>query len=310
MIGFALEEVGMQRLAMIRRLFVLLLVVLGTVDTAAAQTPSLKILLTNDDGFEAAGLRILRDGLVAAGHQVTVSAPARDFSSAGASMTSGVIKIADHGSGIWSVEGTPADSAMVGLFKILRDSPPDLVVSGTNRGQNMGTGTNTSGTVGAAVTASNYGFPSIAVSAGISGNADVLTAAYQRAADVTVQVIAALDRSRPAGGKLLAAGLVLNINQPAIATDQLKGVRFAKVSKKPSFTRRYSDTPSSDEVRAQLVPTQPGDETDTDLALFSAGYTTISLLDGDWGVPDAAAAATFERLAGVSLRTPAAAAGR
>lgn len=290
----------MPRVASGRRLVVVFMLLLVAFAHGDAQTRPLKILLTNDDGFEAAGLRLMREALIAAGYHVTVSAPVEDFSGAGASMSSGVLKLDDHGSGIWAVHGTPADSALVGLFQIMKDDPPDLVVSGTNRGQNLGTSTNSSGTVGAAVTAASYGFPAVAVSAGISADAAALTAAYAKAADIARQVIAALDARRFAGGKLLPDRIVININQPAMAADRLKGLKIAPLSRKGSFTRQYRDTGTAGEVRAQLVPTPVGDETNTDLALFAAGYTTITVLDGDWSVdPAGSAAPVLDRLSTV-----------
>jgi 5'-nucleotidase len=282
---------------------VVALIVLLSPAGAGAQTPPIRVLVTNDDGYEAPGLRIMRDALIAAGFQVTVSAPAGDSSGAGASMTSGVLKVEDHGKGVYAVHGTPADSALVGLLQILKDAPPDIVVSGTNRGQNLGATTNSSGTVGAAVVAATYGYPAIAVSAGIGADAANVTRAYELAADLVRQVVAALSASRPAGGKLLPPRLVININQPALAADRLKGIRVAPLSKRGGFTR-VIESGNPGEVRARLTLTPVGDETGTDVALFAEGYTTVTVLDGDWSVDAGAAAAVLDRLAKVALRKP------
>ena len=134
---------------------------------ASAQATPLRILLTNDDGYDATGLQAMRRALTAAGHHVTVSAPATDQSSKSASMTSGRITFEKKEDGVWAIHGTPADSADIGLRLLLKDSPPDLVVSGSNRGQNLGTSANSSGTVGAAVVAMQKGVPAIAVSVGL-----------------------------------------------------------------------------------------------------------------------------------------------
>ena len=106
-------------------------------DRGSAQTRSLRILLTNDDGFDATGLKVMQAALAAAGHQLTVVAPATNMSSSSMSMTSGLIKFEKKSEGVWAVYGTPADAAVIGLVHILRDAPPDLVVSGTNAGQNL-----------------------------------------------------------------------------------------------------------------------------------------------------------------------------
>jgi 5'/3'-nucleotidase SurE len=291
----------MRRVTPVVRVLAVVLLALIPASIADAQGRPLRILLTNDDGFESPALRVMRDTLIAAGHQVTVSAPVENFSGAGASLTSGVLKVEDHGERIFAVHGTPADSALVGIFFVMKDTPPDLVVSGTNRGQNLGASTNSSGTVGAAITAAAYGVPAIAVSAGI-GAGDLAAQAYRLAADVTRQVIAALDSSRSADGRLLPPRFVININQPALAAERLRGIKVAPLSNKGSFTRNYRATENPGEVRASLSATPAGDEQDTDLALFAAGYTTITVLDGDTSVnASGAAAPILSRIAKVAL---------
>ena len=260
----------------------------------------LNILLTNDDGFDSNGLTVMQAALVAAGHQVTVVAPATNQSSTSMSMTSGVVKFEKKSEGVWAVYGTPADAAVIGVVHILRDTRPDLVVSGTNAGQNLALSTNSSGTVSAAIAATRYGIPAIATSAGTGPNAD---AAYTIAATLATRIIAALSANRPPDGKLLPDRTVITMNVPALPAAELKGVRWAPLSRQPSYTRVYSETGNSNEVRSQLQPvTSAGGETDTDLALFLQGYVTLTLLDGDLGVrDDAAAGRVISRLSKLAL---------
>lgn len=283
---------------------VLVALVVSLADPAAGQTRPLKILLTNDDGFDANGLKVMQAALIAAGHQVTVAAPATNQSSTSMSMTSGVIKFEKKGDAVWAVHGTPADAAVIGLVHILRDARPDLVVSGTNAGQNLALSTNSSGTVSAAIAASRYGVPAIATSAGTGPDAD---AAYETAAALATRIIAALSASRSADGKLLPDRQVITLNVPALPAGELKGVKWAPLSQQPSYTRVYTETGNSNEVRSQLRPvTSAGGETDTDLALFLQGYVTLTLLDGDLGVRDAAAAKrVMSRLPNLALPQPA-----
>jgi 5'-nucleotidase len=291
-----------------RRLWLASVVVLAvTLTLGGASQTRLKILLTNDDGFDANGLKVMQAALAAAGHQVTVVAPATNMSSTGMSMTSGVIKFERKSEGVWAVYGTPADSAVIGVVHILRDAPPDLVVSGTNAGQNLASSTNISGTVSAAIAASRYGIPAIATSAGTGPNAD---SAYATAAALATRIIAALSANRTPDGKLLPDRYVINLNVPAIPPPELKGVRWASLSQQVSYTRVYSETGNSNEVRSQLRPvTSAGSETDTDLALFLQGYVTLTLLDGDLGVRDEAAAGrVISRL--LKLELPQAASNR
>lgn len=256
--------------------------------SAIAQTRPLKILLTNDDGFDSNGLKVMRAALVAAGHQVTVVAPATNMSSTGMSMTSGSLKVENRGDGVWAVHGTPADAAQIGLAHLLRETPQDLVISGTNAGQNLGSSTNASGTVNAALVAARYGVPAIATSAGIGGDA---AHAYAVAAAIVNRMIPALDATRPAGGKLLPDGLVINVNVPV---GTLAGLKWAPLSRRGAFARVYTPGDQPDELRSRLTLTPPGAaDPDSDLALFNQGYVTLTLLDGDMGMAASPAASAI-----------------
>jgi 5'-nucleotidase len=286
------------------RLSVVLVFVLAAGMTSA-QNRSLNILLTNDDGYDSVGLKVMRAALRAAGHQVTVVAPATNMSSSSMSMTSGVIKVERKGDGIWAVHGTPADAAVMGLTHILRDAPQDLVISGTNAGANLGTSTNNSGTVGAAIAATRYGVPAIATSAGTGQDSG---AAYDAAAALVTQMITTLDRLRPADGRLLPDRVVINLNVPAVPAERLQGIRWAPLSARSLYNRVYSATGGPNEVRSELTAAAPSaGEQDSDVALFAKGYVTLTLLDGDVSVAAAAAAPVVSRLSKLTLPLPAAA---
>ena len=281
---------------------VVLLVALAAGMTSAQNRP-LKILLTNDDGYDSAGLKTMHAALRGAGHRVTVVAPATNMSSSSMSMTSGVIKVESKGEGIWAVHGTPADASVMGLTHILRDTPQDLVVSGTNAGANLGTSTNNSGTVGAAIAATRYGVPAIATSAGTGpASAD----AYDVAAALVTQLITMLDSARPADGKLLPDRIVINVNVPAMPAERLLGLRWAPLSARSLYGRVYSDTGVPNEVRSELAAARPpAGEQDSDVALFAKGFVTLTLLDGDVSLATAAAAPVASRLSKLALPQPA-----
>ena len=126
---------------------------------ALAVEKPLSILLTNDDGYDAPGISAMWRSLVDAGYLVTIVAPASQQSGSSVRTTSGPITLEKSGERIWAVGGSPADAVLVGLEYLLRDEPPDLVVSGSNFGQNIGQSVNMSGTVGAAIKAMQRGFP-------------------------------------------------------------------------------------------------------------------------------------------------------
>jgi 5'-nucleotidase len=122
----------------------------------------MKILLTNDDGFDAKGIKILFKRLQKYG-DVTLVAPEHHMS--GASMSRAFwdkIEVKEQGEKIYSVNGTPADAVVIALYGL--NIRPDLVISGINKGYNLSADTAYSGTVGAAMEAVKSGIPAIAFS--------------------------------------------------------------------------------------------------------------------------------------------------
>jgi 5'-nucleotidase len=140
---------------------------------------ALKILLTNDDGIASPGINLLAGALRAEGYRVFVIAPSSDRSGVSHSISflSGPCKLSELDPDTWSCSGTPADCVAVGLLGGIPElraaaaegsnaplSPPGLIVSGINRGANLGTDLIYSGTAAAARQGSLFGIPSIALS--------------------------------------------------------------------------------------------------------------------------------------------------
>ncbi|MCU7612107.1 5'/3'-nucleotidase SurE [Anaplasma capra] len=127
----------------------------------------LRVLLTNDDGFDAWGMRILREIAYECFSEVWVSAPSCDRSSAGGAVSVSK-KVAVHvvDKKECRVAGTPVDSVLMGVHRMIAGTgaKPDLVISGINCGANVGRHVLSSGTIGAALATSALGIPSIAVS--------------------------------------------------------------------------------------------------------------------------------------------------
>jgi len=161
------------------------------------------ILVTNDDGIHAAGLRALVKGL-AGSATVSVVAPSQERSAAAQSITVRqpifCEQIAERE---WSIEGTPADAMMVALHRLL-PKPPDLVISGINRGPNLGENVFYSGTVGAATEAVINHVPAFAISLAHRGNGFV----YDHAAQFARQLAELIQREG------LPSGVLLNVNVP------------------------------------------------------------------------------------------------
>jgi 5'-nucleotidase len=124
-----------------------------------------RVLLTNDDGIDAPGLAVLEQVAAELAREVWIVAPAHDQSGTSHSISlHSPLRVARLGDRRFAVVGTPGDCAVLAARHLMREDPPDLVLSGINRGANLGIETVFSGTVGAAMTAMLLGLPAIALS--------------------------------------------------------------------------------------------------------------------------------------------------
>jgi len=174
----------------------------------------MRVLVSNDDGVEAIGIRVLAQTLREAGHTVTVVAPDRDRSGASNSLTlDQPIRATALDADTWRVAGTPTDCVHLALSGLL-DSEPDIVISGINNSANLGDDVIYSGTVAAAMEGRFLGLPAIAVSLllGETGERHYATAA--RAALAVMQRL---------GTDPLPADTILNLNVPDLPWQQLRG---------------------------------------------------------------------------------------
>ena len=124
-----------------------------------------RVLLTNDDGIDAPGLAILEAVAAELAHEVWVIAPEHDQSGTSHSISlHSPLRVSRQGERRFGVQGTPGDCVVMAARHLMKDAPPTLVLSGINRGANLGVETMFSGTVGAAMTGLLLGLPSIALS--------------------------------------------------------------------------------------------------------------------------------------------------
>jgi 5'-nucleotidase len=221
--------------------------------TGSAPSWALNIVLSNDDGFETANIRALYVKLKAAGHDVVLSGPAQNNSGKGGSMNFlvpvtpltratrfGTVKAGASGVGadpndgnIFYVDGTPVMAMLYGLDVVGAqrwNGQPDLVISGPNEGSNLGMINPSSGTFNNAVYAVNRGIPALAVSyAGTSGRSyTALTdgAPEYEIADLIVKLVDQLDSNKGSDGRLLPAGVGLNVNVPNFASGTASALPF------------------------------------------------------------------------------------
>lgn len=173
---------------------------------------SMRILLSNDDGYLAPGLRALNDAISAIAATVVV-APDRDRSGASNSLTlEQPIRAAEAENGFIRVEGTPTDCVHLAITGLLEEEP-DMVVSGINAGANMGDDVLYSGTVAAATEGRFLGYPAMAVSIASHTPTYIDTAAR-----VAAQLVQQL-RDNP-----LPPDSILNVNIPDLPFDELQGI--------------------------------------------------------------------------------------
>ncbi|MEZ5937665.1 MAG: 5'/3'-nucleotidase SurE [Hyphomonadaceae bacterium] len=125
----------------------------------------MRILLSNDDGVDAPGLQVLEDIARAVSDDVWVVAPREEQSGKARAVTlHAPVRVIEEGEKRFAVDGTPSDAVLLACLHIMKDNPPDLVLSGVNRGQNIAEDTSQSGTVAAAIEGMHLGVPAIAFS--------------------------------------------------------------------------------------------------------------------------------------------------
>jgi 5'-nucleotidase len=180
----------------------------------------MRVLVSNDDGVDAPGIRHLAEALRAAGHQVIVVAPDRDRSGASNSLTlDQPIRASRRANDIWSVAGTPTDCVHLALSGML-DADPDIVLSGINNTSNLGDDVIYSGTVAAAMEGRCLGLPAIAVSL-VSMDHKALH--YESAARAAVELTARLITDP------LPADTILNVNVPDLPWSEIKGFEVSRL---------------------------------------------------------------------------------
>lgn len=183
----------------------------------------MRILITNDDGIFSAGIKSLADALNDLG-QVIVVAPDREQSASGHSLTlNRPLRINQMREHWYAVDGTPTDCVNLAVHGLLKEDPPDLVVSGINFGLNLGDDVTYSGTVSATFEANLHNLPGVAFSQEVAEGFS-----FDTAASFAHELIAALLQGE------VAKDLLLNVNLPASG---YKGVRFTKLGR-----RRYRQT--------------------------------------------------------------------
>ena len=182
----------------------------------------MRILLTNDDGINAPGLYVLEKIAAQLSDDIWICAPSEEQSGAGHSLTlTRPVRMREHAPKRFSVTGTPTDSVTMGLRKAL-PGPPDLILSGVNRGANLGDDVTYSGTVSAAMEGALAGIRSIALSQVYAGEGLGNNVSFSAAEEWGAKVL------KPLLDAPFAPRTLINVNFPPVAASDVKGIRVVR----------------------------------------------------------------------------------
>lgn len=237
----------------------------------------MRILVTNDDGIKAPGLKELVDGLKNLG-EIFIAAPAGEKSACGHGITvhSPIkVKKINYNQDVtaWSVEGTPADCVKLAITTLLKQKP-DIVVSGINKGANLGTDVLYSGTVSGAIEAIVLGIPALSISLDSFSSEDF-----------SVAKVCAAKLCKEMLSNFLTPDTLLNINVPAIEKSKIKGYKVTKLGERKyinNFEHR-TDPRGNDYfwLTGQVVPPEKNSDEDLDVVAIKNNYISVTPIHFD-----------------------------
>lgn len=182
----------------------------------------MRILITNDDGINAPGLYVLEKIAAKFSDDIWVCAPHEEQSGAGHSLSlASPVRLREHAPKRFSVTGTPTDAVTMGL-KVVMPEPPDLILSGVNRGANLGDDITYSGTVSAAIEGALAGIPSIALSQVYSREGAGDDVSFDAAEHWGERVL------RPLLDAPFAPRTLVNVNFPPLPAARVNGIRVVR----------------------------------------------------------------------------------
>ena len=251
----------------------------------------MRILITNDDGINAPGLVTLAAiaaELAGPDGEVWTVAPAFEQSGVGHCISyTHPMLMAPHGERRFAAEGSPADCVLAGLHDVMADTPPDLVLSGVNRGNNSAENTMYSGTVGGAMEAALQGIPAIALSQYFGPDnanaADPFEAALTHGAATVRKILEA------APSNASEYQLFYNVNFPPVPAEQVKGTRVVRQGRRPDV--RFSAEPHLSPSGRRFLWIRGGDQRvrtspDTDAAVNLDGFISVTPMRPDLTAED------------------------
>jgi len=227
-----------------------------------------RILVTNDDGYDAPGLHALVGAMEELG-EVIVAAPDREQSGSAHALTlERPLRVFEVKPGHYRIDGTPTDCVHLAIHGLTGDDLPDLVASGINRGLNVGDDLTYSGTVAGALEGALLHIPAIAVSAALNNQGN---AAYETAARVALEI------GRDVIDRGLDPGLLLNVNVP---DGEIAGQRITRQGTRAyrATAERRLDPAGRPYYWIAGVDMTPSGESDGDHRAVSDGFISITPL--------------------------------
>lgn len=239
----------------------------------------MRILVTNDDGIHAPGLKVMEAIARALSDDVWVVAPSEEQSGAGHSLTlSRPVRIRRHGERRWSVTGTPTDAVLMALGHLIEGEKPDLVLSGVNRGANLGEDVTYSGTVSAAMEGALAGVPAIALSQVYAREGMGDSVPFAVAESWGERVL------RPLLGLDMPFRTLLNVNFPACHPQAVRGVKAVRQGFHDYGRTRIVEGTDPRGYRYYWFGLGTGEHTPghaTDLEAIAEGWITVTPLHLD-----------------------------
>ena len=229
-----------------------------------------RLLVSNDDGITALGIKTLERIARALSDDVWVVAPETNQSGAAHSLTlTRPLRVHSHGERHFSVDGTPTDCVLIALQRIIDGPPVDLVLSGINHGANLGEDVTYSGTVAAAMEATLFKVPAIALSQVCEDRRNIRWPTAERFAPEVVERLLATP---------WAPDVLMNVNFPDLDPGEVAGVRVTTQGKRKIGDTLLERTDPRGEpylwIGALREDSQPGEG--TDLAAIAAGYVSVT----------------------------------
>ena len=204
--------------------------------TPRQRRPLMRILLTNDDGIHAPGLKLLERIAEKFSDDIFVVAPETDQSGVAHSLSlNNPLRLREVGPRHFAVQGTPTDCVIMGVRKLMEGHKPDLVLSGVNRGQNVAEDVTYSGTIAGAIEGTLLGIKSIALSQAYGG----LETRHRPHWDATEALAPGILQKILRIG--IPAGVLINVNFPACEAGQVAGVAVTSQGKRDGELMRIEE---------------------------------------------------------------------